>query len=222
MTILGNTQQWNDLLDSLVPDIVELILSAWEAMPSIAPDTREDPVSDELCRRLRAAKELASLPLQVRPQIVELDSADDNSDQGRIDIVFIPLVPDESIYFALECKRINARQADGSTRRYFSEYVKEGMMRFVTGQYSHSVEHGGMLAFVLDGDVEGAIKGILKNIEAKRTMLRLIEKEIQPSRFEPKHANMRETRHTREVAAGEVLIQHFFMPTKQNLLPAIA
>ena len=212
MTILGNSEQWRDLLDSLVPDIVNVILAAWATMPPIAQDAKEDPVSEELCRRLRAAKDLSELPLQVRPQIVELDSAAAGVDQGRIDIVFLPLVPDEAIYFALECKRVNVRQADGSIRRYFSEYVTQGLTRFVTGQYSHAVRHGGMLAFVLDGDVDAAIAGILKNVLDKRDVLRMLGAVIHPSRYAPTKPNLRETTHTRPGEAGEVVVQHFFMP----------
>jgi hypothetical protein len=49
MNVVGNAEQWHDLLDSLVPDIVDLILAAWNTMPPIAADSKEDPVSLELC-----------------------------------------------------------------------------------------------------------------------------------------------------------------------------
>jgi hypothetical protein len=215
MTIIGRSDRWHGLLDSLVPDIVHLILTAWDSMPPIEPDSREDPVSDELCRKLRFAKQLADLPLQIRPQIVELDSADEDVEQGRIDIVFLPLVPDESVYFALECKRVNAKKAGKKIRRYFSEYVSEGLMRFVTGQYSHAVRHGGMIAFVLDGDVKGAMKGVVKNIVDKREQVKLSSDDVGASRYVPTNEFVRETMHSRSVSAGEVLIQHFFLSVKQ-------
>ncbi|MEL7499561.1 MAG: hypothetical protein AAFN77_18300 [Planctomycetota bacterium] len=211
MTVFGNSEQWLDLLESLVPDIVSLILDAWVTMPTIEPDAKEDPVSEELCRKLRAMRTLSELPLQVQTQLVELESAGD-ADQGRIDIVFVPLVPDEAIYFALECKRINVLQANGKVRRYFAEYVTQGLTRFVTGQYSYAVRHGGMLAFVLDGDLESATEGILNNILANREILGMDRTEIQNSRFAPDDPRLRETIHARTVAAGNVLVQHFFMP----------
>lgn len=211
MTVLGNSEEWLDLFETLVPDIVNLIFDAWATMPTIAPDAKEDPVSEELCRRLRAMRSLSELPLQVHTQLVELDSAAD-VDQGRIDIVFLPLVPDEAIYFALECKRVNVMQGNGRIRRYFSEYVTQGLTRFVTGQYSHAVRHGGMLAFVLDGDLNSAAEGILGNIVSNRQMLGMGLTEIQLSRYAPNNQRMRETLHTRNVAADNVLVQHFFMP----------
>ncbi len=211
MTVLGNSEEWLDLFETLVPNIVNLIFDAWATMPTIASDAKEDPVSEELCRRLRAMRSLSELPLQVHTQLVELDSAAD-VDQGRIDIVFLPLVPDEAIYFALECKRVNVMQGNGRIRRYFSEYVTQGLTRFVTGQYSQAVRHGGMLAFVLDGDLDSAAEGILGSIVANRQMLGMGLTEIQLSRYAPNNHRMRETLHTRNVTAGNVLIQHFFMP----------
>lgn len=210
MSVYGNPEQWQDLLDSLVPDIIELVLSAWQTMPSIAPDSKEDPVSLELCRQLRAKRALSELPLTVHPQTVEL-SDDAEIDDGRIDLTFHPLVPSEEVYFALECKRVNVLQPNGGVRRYFAEYVTQGLMRFVTGQYSRAVLHGGMLAFVLDGDVEKAIDGILGNIVAKRSAIALIDEKIRPSRFAPENEWLRETAHSRSVEAGNVLIQHLFV-----------
>ncbi len=210
MTVLGTMDEWHDLLDSLMPDIVSLVIKAWNTMPAIAADAKEDPVSEELCRRLRAMKDLSKLPLQVHTQFVELETADD-SEQGRIDIVFLPLVPNESIYFALECKRVNVRQTDGEIRRYFSEYVTEGLTRFVTGRYSHEVRHGGMLAFVLDGDIPSAISGIGKNIVAKRDVLQLIGTSLKRSRYDPDNDSLRETEHSRSSEAGDVVVQHFIM-----------
>ena len=51
------------------------------------------------------------------------------------------------------------------------EYVKEGMQRFVDGTYSRHVQHGGMLGYVLDGDVARAMKNVLKNIQDNGSLL---------------------------------------------------
>ncbi len=211
MTILGNRDEWISLLDSLIPEIVNLILEAWALMGQIAPDSKEDPVSEELCKRLRSTKRHLQLPLCVNTQHVELDSKARGVDQGRIDIVFTPLVPDESIYFALECKRVNVAQADGSTRGYHSEYVSEGLMRFVSGQYANEVRHGGMLAFVLDGNVSKAMKGVVRNIKTKTVLLGLTSAGVEASQYLPTNESVRQTTHQRTATAGEVVVQHFFM-----------
>ncbi len=213
MSILGSAGDWHDLLDSLVPEIVDLILEAWKSMPPVDADAKEDPISEELCKRLRATRELSRLPLQVHTQSVELESAA-AIDQGRIDIAFFLLVPSERFYFALECKRINALQKNGDIRRYYAEYVDEGLMRFVTGQYSQSVRHGGMFAFVLDGDIDAAVNGVGTNITKKRDATRMVGKELEYSRYRKSNDLIFESEHERSVEAGTVLIQHFFMSAK--------
>jgi hypothetical protein len=39
------------------------------------------------------------------------------------------------------------------------------MVRFVSGQYANVVRHGGMLGYVLDGDITAAIANVHANIE---------------------------------------------------------
>jgi prepilin-type processing-associated H-X9-DG protein len=211
LTVVGNSGEWSDLLDPQVPEIVKLILEGWGLMGPIAPDSKEDPISLELCKKLRSVKNSSHLSLRIYPQFVELDSKAHGVDLGRIDIVFAPLVPDEEVYFALECKRVNVAHADGSVRGYYSEYVTEGLSRFVSGQYSSEVRHGGMIAFVLDGNVAEAMKGIVRNINAKSGPLGLTAAGVEASQYLPTNPSVRQTTHQRAVAAGEVVVQHFFL-----------
>ena len=163
MIHFGSPEQWIDLIESQVPDILALVIETWEAMPPPAGNELEDPVSESLCRSLRQSRNSRDLPFRIDTQLVELDPAS-GQDQGRMDIVFSPAVPRETIYFCLECKRINVRETSG-IRACFVEYVRFGMFRFVRGKYANSVRCGGMLAFVLNGDVAGAIAGVEVNIQ---------------------------------------------------------
>ena len=212
MTHAGNLGAWVNLLDSQVPDILSLVIEAWGQMPDIAPDAKEDPVSETLCRKLRQSRNRCDLPLRIDTQLVELDPAADE-DQGRMDIVFSPMVPRESIYFSLECKRLNVLTSDGTIRPYSAEYVRFGMMRFVKGQYALQVRHGGMLAFVLDGDVASAIAGISRNVQRLRNELAMKE-EDHPARSGvfPDDDRLRETSHDRAAPADPITIHHLFMP----------
>ena len=65
---------------------------------------------------------------------------------GRIDIVlqFLHQFGDEEAYLAVECKRV--RPGDTTLN---GAYVKDGVDRFVTGQYSTGHEWGFMLGYVL-------------------------------------------------------------------------
>lgn len=213
MTHAGNLGAWVDLLDSQVPDILSLVIDAWEAMPTIARDAKEDPVSETLCRKLRQGRNRCDLPFRIDTQLVELDPAA-GEDQGRMDIVFSPMVPRESIYFALECKRLNVLTSDGKIRPYFAEYVRFGLMRFVRGQYGSRVRFGGMLAFVLNGDLAAAITGIGENVHRLREELAMTEGDKfarSKSSIFPADDRLRETTHERSEAAEPICVQHLFM-----------
>lgn len=210
MNVLGNPADWADLLDPMVPDILSLTIAAWESLSPIAPDEKEDYITLTLCRAIRQNREARNLPFQIHTQQVELDPPP-GEDMGRLDIVFNLLVPREEIYFCMEGKRLNVIK-DGTTRAYASEYVRLGMMRFVTGQYSHAVRHGGMIGYVLDQNITRAIANVKVNVQAQCSALcmtppgNLLDSEVLgPDR------RVRETHHQREHDTGTFRIHHLFM-----------
>ncbi len=210
MTHVGSPAEWLNLIDSQVPAILGMVIETWEAMPSPAANAKEDPLSESFCRLLRQSRNRCDLPFRIDSQMVELDPAA-GEDQGRMDIVFSPPVPRENIYFCLECKRINVR-SEGGIRSYFVEYVRFGMLRFVRGQYSNVVRHGGMLAFVLNGDVSAAIMGVETNIRALCQDLGMISPgTLQASSVRPTDARLRETHHQRAQNPASFVIHHLFL-----------
>jgi hypothetical protein len=211
MTLIGiPPPEWINLIDTLVPDILNLVISTWEGMPPPAPDALEDPTTEELCRCLRQNRTSSDLPFRIDTQLVELDPAVDE-EQGRMDIVFSPMVPRESIYFCLECKRLNVVY-EKSVRAYAAEYVLYGMMRFVRGQYSAEVCHGGMLGYVLNGDLGRAIKNVRGAIKANHRDLGMkAPGEMQPSSILPGNSRMKETHHKRQHRSDSFQIHHIFV-----------
>jgi hypothetical protein len=184
-------------------------------MPSPAANALEDPVSEALCRLLRQSRSRCDLPFRIDTQLVELDPAA-GQDQGRMDIVFSPPVPREDIYFCLECKRINVRGSNG-VRPYSAEYVRFGMFRFIRGQYADAVRFGGMIAFVLDGEIAGAITGIEGNIRAQHQELGMEPPGVfASSTLRPNDTRVRETRHLRANHADPFVIHHLFMAGDPN------
>jgi hypothetical protein len=163
MMQIGSPQDWADLLESLVSDILALVLDTWRTLAMPAANELEDAVTNRLCVALQRCPNRQAYPFHIRSQTVILEP-DSGSELGRMDIAFLPLVPTDELYFCLECKRLNVR-GKGGIRPYFAEYVRNGMLRFVSGQYASDVRHGGMLAYVLDGDVEGAMAGVEANIK---------------------------------------------------------
>lgn len=224
MTPIGSPAGWANLLDSLVPDILTLVIATWREMPPPPADALEDPISMAFCERLRAGRNCLDLPFDIWTQLVELDPAA-GEDQGRMDIVFKPMVPREYIYFCLECKRLNVRTADG-VRTYASEYVRFGMLRFVRGQYARVVHNGGMLAYVLDGDVRSAIANVEGNIKTRLSELGMhAPPTFLVSGILPNDEWVRETRHRRLNSNEPFIIHHLFMRGDPNAVmasPAIA
>ena len=212
MAIVGTPTDWADLIDPLVPQLLALVIAAWEGMPPPAPDEGEDRITIALCRTLQQNRTARGLMFQIRTQVVELDPVP-GEDFGRMDIVFIPLVPREDVYFCLESKRLNVVK-DGETRAYASEYVTFGMLRFVTGQYAKSVRHGGMIGYVLDGNVSSAMSNVEANIQQRHELLCMTPPgAFMPSTVLKGDARARETHHQRAHETSLFRIHHLFMAT---------
>lgn len=209
MNLAGTPDNWIDLIDSLVPDILKLVMSAWEQMPALGADALEDPTTEELSRWLRRNRDANLLPFQVHVQMVEL-GAGASDDQGRMDIVFLPLIPREDIYFCLECKRLNVTN-DKVIRSYASEYLTYGMLRFIHGKYSAQVRNGGILGYVLDGNVSRAIQNVSKLIKKRHEELGMKPPgEMMRSSILPEETRMRETRHSRPFNPENFIMHHLF------------
>lgn len=210
MSSIGAPAEWVDLIDTLVPEILDLVIATWRDVPALAPDAHEDEISEHLCRSLQKAPRRANLPFQIRPQIIELEPAAD-LDQGRMDIAFLLLVPREDVYFCLECKRLNV-PTNGSVRAYSSEYVRFGMLRFVEGKYAPAVRQGGMLGYVLNADVERAITNVASAIKAHHVVLGTPPPgDLLPSSLRPGDRTARETVHDRPHSDSPICIHHIFL-----------
>jgi hypothetical protein len=215
MTQIGSPSDWVNLIDTQVPDILALVTDTWERLPMPAANELEDTVTNRLCAALQRCPNREAYPFHIRSQTVILEP-DSGDELGRMDIAFLPFVPSDEIYFCLECKRLNVRGGDG-VRPYHAEYVRFGMLRFVRGQYASAVRNGGMMAYVLNADVSGAMNGVERNI---RTLHRDLGMDtpaaFQASTVRPTDARARETRHRRTNSPDPFVIHHLFMAGDPN------
>jgi hypothetical protein len=210
LTVIGSPDQWVDLIDPLVPDILAVVISSWEEMPAPAPDALEDHITLELLRVLRRHRAARDLPLTIHLQTVEIDPAEGQG-IGRMDIAFYPLVNREDIYFCLEAKRLNVLK-EGKVRSYAAEYVRLGMMRFITGQYAKLARNGGMIGYVVDGRVSHAINNVTQNIRKRHVELGMSAPgELRSSSILAGDLRASETHHTRRHDPSSFLIHHLFM-----------
>jgi hypothetical protein len=97
------------------------------------------------------------------------------------------------VYFAFECKRLNVI-ANGTRRTLAAEYVAQGMMRFVAGQYASSVHNGGMIGYVLDGKGDEAITSVDQSVQRRHTDLQMTASAgLEQSSINPNNRLMRES-----------------------------
>lgn len=70
---------------------------------------------------------------------------------GRIDIRIMPVNPfiNDEAYYVIECKRLSSKNVAGKSGLN-SEYISEGICRFISEKYSTYYRTNGMIGFVID------------------------------------------------------------------------
>jgi hypothetical protein len=203
--IIGDSSYWDDFFpQSLVPMVLTYVLAAWVQMPKPGPSDLEPDISKRLYCALRRAKDRNVHPFLIKYEDMEVD-VDFEKVNGRKDIVFFPSLQDEDVYLCIEAKRLNAI-ISGVKHSLADEYVKEGMQRFVDGKYSRFVRHGAMLAYVLDKDINNAMKNVENNIHNRLTQLRMdANSGFEASTILANDPCAKETHHLRD---GENVVFH--------------
>jgi hypothetical protein len=210
--VVGDGRLWKkDLFpEELIPEILELVMSSWRTFKKPNRLAREVPISKEFTRKIRAEKNRRTdLPFHILCEVSTLDTQTEQD--GRIDILFAYIgTPREDIYFAFECKRLRIPYPSGLDTNN-SDYVgDQGMMCFVTGKYSQSVAHAGMIGYVMDGKANLAIISLGKLIRRKCAALKLRENTgLQPSLIILNCQNVRETTHI--LSDKQLKIYHLFL-----------
>lgn len=214
--IAGDPAEWDDFFkQNLIPVVLSLVVNTWERMEKPEQTAHENDISVKLYAALKNGKDRNRHPFLIRYEDVEVD-ADLAKETGRKDIVFFPPANDEDVYFCLEAKRLNAL-VSGVRRSLASEYVKEGMQRFVDGKYSRFVRHAGMLGYVLDSEVARAIKNVETNIRNHAQELGMtVTGGFLTSSIRPDDPSAKETHHHRGHETTTFCIHHLFMGSSRE------
>ncbi|HVR38219.1 MAG TPA: hypothetical protein VMU84_03935 [Thermoanaerobaculia bacterium] len=208
--IIGSPEYWVDFIDDHIPDILAAVIESWRQMVQPLPDALEDRITEALCRALKQDRTVRGLPFQIHVQSTELEPAA-GEDVGCMDIAFYAPTNSEEYYFCVEAKRLNVIK-NGTVRSYASEYVRFGMMRFITGQYAKSMRNGAMIGYVVDGRVAHAIANVEQNIRNQHVELGMTPPgELLRSTIIPDDDRARETQHTRRSDCSSFRIHHLFM-----------
>ncbi len=180
-----------------------ILLSIFMAGGNLKKETGND-FEDWLTRRLyRWLKQIpifrdGPLTIALKAEIVSSDmGVDSHAASGEIDI-FVSCGKGVEVYFAIEAKRLRFRSSKGEIISGSSQYIEQGMMRFVSGQYAPCMKAGAMLGYVFDGKTGEARSSIDKEVQNKAVKLKLkppqklVQSKILPDK--PVH----ETRHDLE------------------------
>lgn len=151
--MMGNPPSWfAPLSDSIFNKCIKLVISGYskiKANPHTNPPL-ENQRRNELVREMRNSKlSVGLVHVLITTEASEFD--ENNNDIGRMDIT-VYYSNQEDKYITFECKRFLKKDL---TPSYFqSQFNKEGIQRFVDGQYSATMHVAGMIAFVETGDFQ--------------------------------------------------------------------
>ena len=203
----GNDMWASQFPDDQVPGIISLILGSWKTF-ALPADRREVPMTKAFCAHLRNNKNRSCHYFRIEWESHVLDPA--GEEIGRIDICFSQGF-DEAVYLSIECKRLRVTSPGGSFANLATKYVTQGMYRYFNGQYATGLNKGGMLGYVMDGDIAEAQKHVTSAIEDRRTQLKMgAQKSLGPSSLFPGNPDVKETQH-QFGPDGAFIIHHIFL-----------
>jgi hypothetical protein len=204
--LAGDLDEWLPHFRGLEERVAEAVEAAWPVC--IAPlqakkneMTHEDHITEHLVQSLIRTKSLPGRIVYQYTLLVE-DGAGNVSMSSNIDFV-LTIGADEDVYLACECKRLNVPYKTGM-RGLVGEYVKDGLMRFISGQYSKGLPVAMMLGYVMNAQTDQAHQGVKRAMAFRSASIRLQSdrdapiEEGRPIRFHTTHLCV--TGHTIEVA----------------------
>ena len=159
-----------------VRNVLNAVLDAATSLKKKTRMDKENWLTRRLHGRLLQRFPFRDGPLDIAMQ-PEIGHEDIDADRpaGQLDIK-VTCGKGAHVYFAIEAKRLRVSDPFGRVDTGAREYVKDGMMRFVSGQYALRMNSGAMLGYVFDGNTPAARSDIAKAIEQRRDLLMLHQK----------------------------------------------
>ncbi len=203
----GNLNVWASTFPvSLVPQIIRLVLDSWKNFKT--SQTGEVIITQEFFVVLDSNQEASKLPFLIDLEII-LPNKTGTKQQGRLDLRFIHGYS-RKVYFSIECKRLRFNFPSGFDS-LANKYVTEGMFRYFNGQYAPGLDKGGMLGYVMDGNVTEAVKDVTKAINNKRSAMYMSPDKTLCNSSILSSRQVKETIHNYG-PTGQFAIYHIFLP----------
>lgn len=203
------TQTW--FVGEFVPEVLDLVLKTWDKFVRYSDVRLEQRITNLFSDALEAAYLEEGKSWFVFPD-VKRNHPKTGKELARHDIRFYHRdIQGQKLYFIFECKRLNVQRAERIVPNT-SGYTA-GMFRFVTRQYSEEHPCGGMIGYVMDGNVRMA-SGLTKSrIQKQHALLQMKAGDnCCTSSSMPNHKYNCETRHLRK--NGPFVLYHLFLRVK--------
>lgn len=137
--------------DAELQDILTKIVYCYRLMLSnnVRVANKENQIRDELLINYLKNNKIRN-QLQLIAYLFDKEVPEDNT-KGRTDIKVqtVNTFVDTSAYYIIECKRLDSQNLRGETGLN-AEYIKSGIMRFVSGRYPTNKYLNGMIGFVVE------------------------------------------------------------------------
>ena len=112
---------------------------------------------------------------------------------------------DQRWYLGVEAKKLNS-----SASRLANLYVSQGILRFVTGQYSLSHDHAVMLGYVVAGSIDGAATRVKSAMDRNAVKTRQLV-QFLPDRGVYAHPYIYSSRHLQDGADESFKLVHLLV-----------
>ena len=197
---------------TLVKAILELINHGWASAlardPTLTPSQNERYMNGSLARGMNAARPALGIENiwvvetpgeRSHPDLVVPDRAPDV-------VLVIAQFAEQSPHAIIECKRLDPHESPKQLR---SEYVREGIDRFVGRQYGRTLDLGFMAGYVLRG---GGVAALGDLNECLTGMERSSEQLIWESRYGAEAGFIGRSTHFRGTDPVPFVLLHSFLP----------
>jgi hypothetical protein len=207
ITGISRERGWGLFPQGWTGEVLPLLIDTWDDFRLPRNVGRETRITKLFAEAIYERYEAEDRDWFVTVEHPDWDTA--GKETSRTDLRFYP--PGRKrrkICFVFEAKRLNTPKSNAS------EYVgADGMMCFVTGKYGAGMPCGGMLGYVLDGDVARAHNAVCRAIRGNRTRLRLAaDGEFHPTAPLLGHPWHGATRH--QLDDGTLTIYHLLMEVR--------
>jgi len=204
--LTGDLNTWLPYFREIEVRVVDAIEVAWPAcLASLQAqnnvNTHENHITQHLVQALIRTKRVPGRFICQYPLLAQ--DADGNVSAPSIIDFVLTIGDDEDVYLASECKRLNVPCKTG-VRALAGKYVDEGLMRFVTGQYSNGLPLAMMLGYVMNAKTDAAKRDVKKAMARRSVTIGLLSEWDDPAvsgrplRFHTMHACAQE--HVIEIA----------------------